>query len=147
MLSKKLRQGKIREVIRREEILNQQELQKQLELSGFEVTQATLSRDIRELGLVKGPKGYQENGEKQPLASEEQLRHLMREFLADIKASGNLVLLKTQQGCAQTVAIALDRMAWPEVAGTLAGDDTILAVVAEGYRSQDVRKRIQSLIN
>jgi transcriptional regulator of arginine metabolism len=146
MVPKKLRQGKILEVIRRDPVHNQQELLVHLRRAGIHVTQATLSRDIKELGLVKGAEGYREFSPRIPYASEDNLRHLLREFLSDTKASGNLVILKTHQGCAQTVAVALDRAGWPELAGTLAGDDTILTVVAEGYRSQDVQKRIQQLV-
>ncbi len=146
MVPKKLRQGKILEVIRKGAVHNQQELLVHLRRAGIHVTQATLSRDIKELGLVKGAEGYREFGPRVYFASEETLRHLLREFLSDTKASGNLVILKTNPGCAQTVAVALDRAGWPELAGTLAGDDTILTVVAEGYRSQDIQQKIQRLI-
>jgi len=147
MVPKKLRQGKILEVIRKDTVHNQQELQDHLKRAGIHVTQATLSRDTKELGLVKGIEGYREYGGRGRYASEEQLRHLLREFLADTKASGNLVILKTHPGCAQTVAVALDHVGWRELAGTLAGDDTIITVVAEGYRSQDIQLRIQRLVS
>lgn len=147
MISKGIRQRTIFEVIRQEVVPNQQQLQKKLRQSGIVVTQATLSRDIKELGLVKGPRGYQEPQTGGQSASEEHLDHLLREFLEDIQTSGNLVLLKTQPGCAQTVAVALDRVHWKELAGTLAGDDTILMVIAEGYRSAEVKRRIQKIVS
>lgn len=147
MVPKKLRQGKILEVIRKDVVHNQQELQDHLRRAGIHVTQATLSRDTKELGLVKGIEGYREFDGRGRFASEEHLRHLLREFLAETRSSGNLVVLKTHPGCAQTVAVALDQVGWRELVGTIAGDDTIITVVAEGYRSHDIQLRIQRLVS
>jgi transcriptional regulator of arginine metabolism len=141
-VTKTARHARIVALIRDRSIRSQTELADLLGGSGIQVTQATLSRDLEELGAVKvrgtdgGPAAYliPEEG-KPPLRPAEQaparLVRLLRELLTGTDASGNLVVLRTPPGAAQFLASALDRSGLPEVVGTIAGDDTILVVARE----------------
>ena len=146
MISKKLRQGRVLEIIKHQALYSQHELIRALRQSGIRVTQATLSRDMKELGLVKGIHGYQVDEGSDATSTEENLRRVLREFLLQMDASWNLLVLKTSPGCAQTVAIALDRVGWEEILGTIAGDDTIFAVVSRGYNATAAVNRIRQAV-
>ncbi|HEU4421812.1 MAG TPA: arginine repressor [Pilimelia sp.] len=135
------RHARIVELIRERPVRSQTELADLLAADGVQVTQATLSRDLEELGAVKvrgadGPAVYliPEDG-KPPLRPAEhapaRLVRLLRELLTGVDASGNLAILRTPPGAAQFLASALDRSGLPEVVGTIAGDDTILVVARE----------------
>ena len=136
------RHARIIDLIRERPVRSQTELADLLAADGVQVTQATLSRDLEELGAVKvrggdgGPAAYliPEDG-KPPLRPAEQaparLLRLLRELLTSVDASGNLAILRTPPGAAQFLASALDRSGLPEVVGTIAGDDTILVVARE----------------
>ena len=145
---KTLRQHRLLELVSREPALTQEELVQRLSEQGLRVTQATLSRDIRDLGLVKTGAGYR----APELASSadglhlRSLAHLLREFVVDVREAQNLLLLKTNPGSAQPVAAALDAQRWPELLGTLAGDDTILAISADGRASHALGTRIRELM-
>ncbi len=144
--SKAARHARIVMLIRDNAVRSQGELAALLAAEGFSITQATLSRDLEELGAVKvrGTDGsapvyvIPEEGAG-PLRSAEQtpdrLRRLLRELLISADASGNLVLLRTPPGAAQFLASAFDRSGLPEVMGTIAGDDTIVVVVREPGRT------------
>jgi transcriptional regulator of arginine metabolism len=127
------RHARIVELIRNHAIRSQTELAELLAGEGVQVTQATLSRDLEELGAVKVSGAYliPEDG-KRPLREAEQaparLVRLLRELLTGTDISGNLLVLRTPPGAAQFLASALDRSGLPEVVGTIAGDDTILVV-------------------
>ena len=132
------RQAVILELIDREAMHSQEVLRRRLHQRGFEATQATISRDIKELGLVKraGDGAYQRLGVETQNA-ETALTALERaaaEFLRRVDRVQQLVVVRTGPGQAQTLAIALDRAQLPEVVGTIGGDDTIL-VIARGARS------------
>jgi transcriptional regulator of arginine metabolism len=139
VLMKSYRQGVIRELVERETITSQEQLRARLHDRGIETTQATLSRDIRELGLVKRPV---DGAYRQPSALSAgnalQVRHgLARataEFLRGQEVVGNMIVLRTDAGQAQTLAVAIDRAQPVHVVGTIAGDDTILVICrsAEG---------------
>jgi transcriptional regulator of arginine metabolism len=143
--SKAARHARIATLIRDVPVRSQAELAELLAAAGFVTTQATLSRDLEELGAVKvrGTDGsapvyvLPEEGAG-PMRSAEQaperLRRLLRELLISADASGNLVLLRTPPGAAQFLASAVDRSGLPEVMGTIAGDDTIVVVVREPTR-------------
>jgi transcriptional regulator of arginine metabolism len=136
------RHARIVEVIRACSVRSQTELAELLAGAGVQVTQATLSRDLEELGAVKvrgtdgGPAAYYipEDG-RPPLRPAEQaparLLRLLRELLTGVDASGNMAVLRTPPGAAQFLASALDRSGLPDVVGTIAGDDTILVVARE----------------
>jgi transcriptional regulator of arginine metabolism len=140
--SKAARHARIAALIRDRAVHSQGELGELLSAEGFHTTQATLSRDLEELGAVKvrGTDGsapvyvIPEDGAG-PLRSAEQaperLRRLLRELLISADASGNLLLLRTPPGAAQFLASAFDRSGLPQVLGTIAGDDTIVVVVRE----------------
>ena len=129
------RQTVILELIDREALDSQETLRKRLRQRGFDATQATISRDIKELGLVKRAGAYQRPGVEAP-NPETALTALERaaaEFLRRVERVQQLVVIRTGVGQAQPLAIALDRAQLPEVVGTIGGDDTIL-VVARGAR-------------
>jgi transcriptional regulator of arginine metabolism len=137
--SKNARHARITALIRERPVRSQGELGDLLAAEGLAITQATLSRDLEELGAVKvrGTDGsaaayvIPEDGHAPLRAAEqppERLRRLLRELLTGADSSGNLVVLRTPPGAAQFLASALDRSGLPEVVGTIAGDDTILVV-------------------
>lgn len=128
-------------------VANQEELQRLLHRRGVEAGQATLSRDIRELGLVKTAAGYdlpaRENAAESDLPS---VSRLVREFVTSVQAAQNLLVTKTSVGSAQPVAAALDGEAWPEAIGTIAGDDTILIVCPDARAAGRLAGRIQEML-
>ena len=131
------RQRAIVEVVEREAIWSQDLLGQRLRARGFDVTQATLSRDIKELGLVKRASdgAYQRPGQAvngaSPEAAVAALRRACRETLRSFEQVQHMLVLKTDTGMANSLAVVLDRAALPEVAGTIAGDDTILVIARE----------------
>ncbi|MBQ0993852.1 arginine repressor [Micromonospora sp. PSH03] len=140
-LTRAARHARIVELIRDRSIRSQTELADMLAADGVGVTQATLSRDLEELGAVKvrggdGPAVYliPEDGQR-PLRDAEaapaRLVRLLRELLNGVDSSGNIAVLRTPPGAAQYLASALDRAGLPEIVGTIAGDDTILVVARE----------------
>ena len=145
-MSKALRQRRILELAGKAPVASQDELRRALHKEGFRVTQATLSRDIGELGLVKSPEGYilpAENGAGRGLPS---LERLLREFVVEVRPAANLLVLKTMAGSAQPVAAAFDTEHWPEVVGTVAGDDTILIVTASSRNSRRLADRVREVL-
>jgi transcriptional regulator of arginine metabolism len=146
---KTLRQHKLLELISREPALTQEDLVRRLAQQGLQVTQGTLSRDIKELGLVKTTDGYTvpKLGASVEAPHLPSLTHLLREFVIDVREAQNLLVLKTSPGSAQPVAAALDAQRWPELLGTLAGDDTILAVSADERHSRNLGSRIRDLMS
>ncbi len=139
---KALRHHRILELVSGEPMVTQEEMVRRLSQQGLKVTQATLSRDIKELGLVKSAEGYELPGEAAE-APTPSLSHLLREFVVDIREAQNLLVLKTPPGSAQPVARALDSESWPEVVGTIAGDDTILVISPDVKSCRQLGKRIR----
>ncbi|HEY8552371.1 MAG TPA: arginine repressor [Thermaerobacter sp.] len=134
---KSKRQRLILEIIQAKPIETQEELVRELERRGMPATQATVSRDIKELGLIKTPTGDGRYCYALPDAApggRERLRRLFRESLLDIDTSENLVVVKTLRGTAAAAGEAIDQLGWPEIVGTVAGDNTVLVVV----RSREV---------
>jgi transcriptional regulator of arginine metabolism len=110
------------------------------------VGQATLSRDIHELKLLKGPEGYRRAGARGAAESVlPSVMHLARQFVVEIRPAQNLLVVKTTVGSAQPVAAALDASHWPEVVGTIAGDDTVLVIAADTKKAQTLARRIREL--
>ena len=141
---KKFRQGQILKLIGSEAISRQAELRRRLHHLGMRVTQATLSRDLQEMRLVKTASGYKPLAEEsQPLAA---LARALREFLTDLRPAQNLLVLKTPPGGAQPIARALDIEGWKEVSGTIAGDDTILIITPSSRTRLIVQKRMEDMI-
>jgi transcriptional regulator of arginine metabolism len=147
MLNKSLRQRAVLDVLRQGSIANQEELQRALRKRGFKVTQATLSRDIRDLGLVKTPAGYAlPQGEDAGMLALPPVKRLVREFVLDARPAQNLLVVKTIIGSAQPVAAALDEQDWEEVVGTIAGDDAILIVCPDKEAAKRVAVRIEEML-
>jgi len=145
-MSKTARHKAILHLIDEGPVESQDTLQQQLERKGFDVGQATLSRDIHELKLVKGPEGYRRAGEgtggEGVLPS---VMHLARQFVVEIRQAQNMLVVKTTVGSAQPVAAALDASHWPEVVGTIAGDDTVLVIASDKKKAQALAGRIGEL--
>jgi transcriptional regulator of arginine metabolism len=147
-MSKLARQQAILELLEGRPVSSQEELQKLLDKRGFKAGQATLSRDIRELGLVKSAHGYSLAGREVAAAESDlpSVSRLVREFVTSVRAAENLLVTKTSTGSAQPVAAALDEENWPEAIGTIAGDDTILIVCQDRRAAGRLADRIQGML-
>ena len=141
-MNKSFRHGQILRIIRARRIHTQSELADALKESGIETTQVTLSRDIRELGLVKTAEGYRQIARE----AGPELATVASEFLQDVRTAQNLIVLKTSPGNANTLAVALDAADWPEIVGTVAGDDTILVVTPDNDTAAQVRGRLMAFL-
>ncbi len=142
-MTKSFRQGQILKLIRSRSIFTQEELGRALKEIEIDATQVTLSRDMRELGLVKTNEGYRDLGRE---TRNLQFATLAAEFLQDVRLAQNQVVLKTAPGHASSVAVALDDEEWPEVVGTIAGDDTILIICKDGGTADAVRTKLIGLL-
>jgi transcriptional regulator of arginine metabolism len=141
------RRTQILNILRSEEVITQEALRRKLARRGLRVTQATVSRDIEELGLVKTREGYRPAAEAEPPAPPQPtLAIILKEFLRDVRLASNLVVLKTHPGDAQPVAAALDAEQWPEVVGTVAGDDTIFVATPGARQAVELRRKILALV-
>jgi transcriptional regulator of arginine metabolism len=142
---KKFRQGQILNLISTEAVTNQDALRRLLAHRKLRVTQATLSRDLQELKLVKTPEGYRsasalaEDGNQLP-----SLARALREFLLDLRPAENLLVLKTPPGGAQPLAAALDAAKLPEIAGTIAGDDTVLIITPKRKNREALQLKLEA---
>jgi len=141
------RQSAILDVIAHEAVRSQEQLRHKLVSLGFDVTQATLSRDIKELGLLKrsADGAYQPSAEDgvPPGSTLEALGRAAADYLLNVEAVQHMVVLKTGTGEAQILAVAIDRARLPDVAGTLAGDDTILIIARDPKGAQAVVKQLR----
>jgi transcriptional regulator of arginine metabolism len=139
-MNKTFRQGQILKLIRAKSILTQEDLARELkESQGIRTTQVTLSRDVRELGLLKTPEGYRQVG---AAPAGPDIAAVAGEFLQDVRVAQNLMVLRTSPGNANTLAVALDKQEWPEIVGTLAGDDTILVVAPDVSTAVKLQQRL-----
>jgi transcriptional regulator of arginine metabolism len=145
---KRFRQGQILKVLAGPPVASQDELRRQLVHLGVRVTQATLSRDLRELRLVKTAEGYRplSAAAADETSSVPALARALKEFLLDVRPAQNMLVLKTPPGGSQPIAAALDAERWKEVAGTLAGDDTVLIVTPSRTARAVVQKRIEEML-
>jgi len=146
-LMKSRRQEAILELVDREQLRNQEELRRRLEREGFEATQATISRDIKELGLVKraGDGAYQRPGltDAVPEAAHNALARAAAEFVRRVDRVQQMLVIRTGAGQAQALALAIDGARLPETVGTIAGDDTILVIARDGRRAATLSKRLE----
>ena len=142
-MSKLSRHAAIRDLVSREEIPNQDEMRRRLYRKGHRVTQATLSRDIHELRLVKTTEGYKLPQEETEDAFLPSVERLIREFVYQAVTAQNLVVVKTSAGSAQPVSAAIDAEEWDEVVGTIGGDDTILVIAPDAKQAEKVASRIR----
>ena len=148
---KQLRQREIRDLLAQRPIRTQQELAAALRDRGFRATQATISRDVADLGLIKsnhdGVQTYTVPARVTEAEStgEERLRALFHDLPVDIREAGLMIVVKTLPGSAHAIAAALDRTRWPEIVGSIAGDDTVFVAFADRASMQRVRGRIAAL--
>jgi len=148
------RHNAIRELVAQSQVANQDELRRKLRRRGFEVTQATLSRDIHELRLSKGPGGYSlpSTNSNVAVAIAEQddappsVAAMIDSFGLRVRQAMNQVVIATVMGGAQPLAAALDYEGWPEVVGTLAGDDTVLVICPDARRASEVELKIRTML-
>jgi transcriptional regulator of arginine metabolism len=146
-MNKPLRQRAILSVLEKGPIASQEELQKALHRQGFRVGQATLSRDVHELGLVKSAEGYGlAQGDSASDSALPPVSRMVRDFVLDVRPAQNLLVIKTTVGSAQPVAAALDEEAWPEAVGSVAGDDTILIVCSTRKAASRLAARTQEML-
>ena len=144
-MNKSYRQGQILRLIRSHHPRTQEDLARELRAIGIPATQVTLSRDIRELGLVKTADGYAQ-GAAETAASGPDVYTLTREFVQDVRVAQNLLVLRTHAGHANSVAVALDQADWPEITGTIAGDDTILVVAPDAKTAEALKARFLKVL-
>ncbi|MDR2770718.1 MAG: arginine repressor [Clostridiales Family XIII bacterium] len=143
------RQNKILELIGSHEIDTQEKLAKQLQKSGYKVTQATVSRDIKELQLVKtmtssGKYKYTANaGQDRP--ANERFVKIFRETVQSVEHSGNIIVIKTLSGCANAAAEAVDSLRFANILGSIAGDNTILLVADENASVAAIAARFNEM--
>ena len=141
------RRTQILKLLRTDPEVTQEELRRKLAKRGIQVTQATVSRDMEELGLVKTRSGYRLPDEAGPAAPvQPTLQIILKEFLREVGLASNLVVLKTHPGDAQPVAAVLDSQEWPEIVGTVAGDDTVLVATPSARDAAQVRKKIRAIV-
>jgi transcriptional regulator of arginine metabolism len=147
-MNKIQRQNKILKLVRSEHIASQVDLGRRLRDEGIQVTQATLSRDLRDLSLLKTPQGYRlpealnhSSGNHSPF----HLRQTLAQFMTEVAAAHNMVVVKTHPGNASSLALSLDNMGWKDIVGTVAGDDTILVVTRDAARARALKRRLMEL--
>ncbi len=150
-MMKSKRQNDILQVISLRDIETQEELAAALRSLGHNVTQATVSRDIRELRLIKvGAKGggYKyARPENHETAVGERLSRILTDALVNVDASGNIIVIKTLSGSANVAAEALDNLGWTEILGTIAGDNMIVAIVRNDCETTEIADRIRRITN
>ena len=143
---KNRRQRRILEIVSNETIGTQKELAERLQQEGFETTQATISRDIKELLLVKvniGGDRYKYVIAQDTPVTDAKLRMVLREFIISYDYRENILILNTAPGNANTVASAIDRAGWQQVIGSLAGDDTVMLVIKPKEAIGEVVEKIE----
>lgn len=149
-MKKAARHARIRDIIGRQAIETQDELAEALRQMHIDVTQATVSRDIKELMLIKVPIGdgryrYAYPASKDTLFSNKRMERLFQDSVTGMDFSENIIVVKTLPGTANAVASALDHAGWPDILGTVAGDDSILVVVKPKEAAGTVMKKLEAL--
>ena len=149
---KSARQSRIIELIKENPIETQEELSSLLNESGFKVTQATVSRDIRELGIIKtgGGKGrliYATRVDDAAVDSlDEKYQRVLKEGFVSMDYAGNILVIKTVSGMAMAVAASLDAFSWNELVGNVAGDDTIMCAIRTKSAVKSVMEKINKIV-
>src|SRR5678815_2526047 len=137
------RRQRILHLLERERPRSQGGLRERLAAAGFDVNQATLSRDLRDLGVVKGPDGYElPQTTLSPHTAHQSLWHAVHTWLVAAVAAQNLAVLRTPAGGAQPLGLAIDKAGLPGIVGTIAGDDTVLAVCADAGRARSFVRQL-----
>ena len=147
-VQKRFRQGQILKLLTGQPVGSQDELRRRLGHLGVRVTQATLSRDLRELRLVKTSEGYRPlaAAATEEIAPLPTLARALSDFLLDVRPAQNMLVLKTPPSGAQPLAAAVDSEHWKEVAGTLAGDDTVLVICSSRNACGTVQRRLEEML-
>ena len=144
------RHAKIVELIGQYDVETQEELAELLNREGFQVTQATVSRDIRDLKLTKvqTEKGKQKYVVLQPEENQisEKYRRVLRDGFSSMDMAQNILVIKTVSGMAMAVAAALDALNWKEILGSIAGDDTVMCVARDNEQAQSVAERLKGIL-
>ncbi|NLO81595.1 MAG: arginine repressor [Clostridiales bacterium] len=148
---KMYRHSQILKIIEEKDIETQEELAQELRNHGFDVTQATVSRDIKELRLIKvltpsGTYKYAAMDNKADAKNWDKLIRVFAESVTSMDYANNLIVVKTLSGNAQAAAAAIDALNWPEILGCVAGDDTILVVVRDSSTALNIIERFNKLI-
>lgn len=141
MKKRSKRQEAIREIVRTKDIRTQRALVDQLKAEGYDCTQATVSRDIADMGLRKLPEGVY------VLAADLHLQHMVSQLVVGVSRANNLVLVKTQPGTAQGIAAAVDGAELPHIVGSIAGDDTILVIAQTDENGMQFEGLVNKLRN
>ena len=145
------RQLKLIEIINKNEIETQEALAEALRNEGYLVTQATVSRDIKDLGLIKVMTPNKTYKYAQPASTEQKssgkMLNLFRECVISIDYAGHLIAIKTVSGCANSAATLVDKLNFPEVMGCVAGDDTILVVIKDQQKIVPIVEKLKSLLD
>ena len=146
------RQSKILEIIESEPIDTQEQLQQRLQAQGIACTQATISRDIKQLHLVKEPMGqgryrYAVSVQRSRLNVADKLRTIFRESIVSVDSAQNIVVVKTMAGLANAAGAALDSMSIPTRVGSLAGDDTAILIMRDGESARVLCEEIHEMLN
>lgn len=147
---KNKRQQAITDIIQKNQICTQEELVCKLTEQGFEVTQATVSRDIRQMNLKKEASSGEKSHYVMPVVNESlasRYGRVLREGVINIDVAMNLLVLRTQPGMAMAVAAALDSFRYKEIVGTIAGDDTVMVAIRTPNDARIVQKRIETLLS
>ncbi len=148
-MAKKERKKAILDLIRTRRVASQRDLRELLKDRRIEVTQATLSRDMTELKLVKvmGSDGGSHYSLPEGAEQPPPLQILLPTLFVSAECAGNLIVVRTRTGGAQAVGLAIDSQEWSEVLGTIAGDDTVLLVVRDEEGARSIRTRLESIAN
>ena len=146
---KSSRQDEILRIVRGRDVETQEELASELRKTGYKVTQATVSRDIRELKLIKvaanGGGFKYAKPERHETAVSDRLTRILNDSLVNVDFSGNMIVVKTLSGSANVAAEALDNLGWEEILGTIAGDNTIFIVARDAADTAEITNRIRKL--
>ena len=141
-----IRLGAILDIVGRQPISSQEELVRALGRRGFSVSQATVSRDVRRLGLVKVPLSdggsHYAPADQAPSPARRDVDRAVRQFVTGFDEGDALIVLKTRSGHANALAVVVDQVGWPEVAGTIAGDDTVLVILKSAEDHDRVREAL-----
>jgi transcriptional regulator of arginine metabolism len=145
-MEKQQRRRNILKLVHARSISSQQELAALLEKEGHPVTQATLSRDLRELNLVKTTRGYRLPSDLNQVRTEgNNIQQSITQYMVSANIANNLVVVKTHPGMASPLAISLDSIGWGELVGTVAGDDTVLVITPTGRSAKTVQRRLKEM--
>ena len=147
MPTKRIRQSRVIDIVGRQRVGSQKRLAALLKGAGIQVTQSTLSRDIREVGLVKIRGRYCVSPEGPNALTEESVRRAFQHLALHSDVSGNILMIRTAPGNAHSIAVVMDAAQWPELMGTVAGDDTVFALLRNARLAKRVLKRIEEYLS